>query len=483
MKISGVQRGLTLGPQRPPIKHSLAARKPPCHAPPIPPESPNMRPKSTDISATDALPRVVRGQGSYLYDATGKQYIDGSGGPAVYCLGHANAEVNAAIIAQLNQIAHGYRYNFTTDALEELTDILYQRLGGGLKEIVFVTGGSEAVESCLKIALQYQTAIGQSKRRRFVSRERSWHGNTLGALGVSGFLERTLAFEGAFIPSIKVSPANTYRPPQGATPETTAATLAAELEATILKENPETIAAFIFEPVVGAAGGCVPAPDGYAQAVRDICTRHGILMIADEVMCGSGRCGPWRALERDGVEPDIMAIAKGLAGGYQPLGAAICTTEILDAMGGTFQTGHTFTGHSAACAAGVAVQRIVERDQLIPRVMANEARLKHWLSDALYGIDAIGDIRGRGHFIAIELVQNPATKTPFDPQLKLFHHIRAQGMENGLICYPVGGNVDGLAGDIVILAPPYNATNAELTEIVDKTALSIRQVLTNSGLL
>ncbi len=438
-----------------------------------------------NISTTTDLPKVVRGNGSYLYDATGKQYIDGSGGPAVYCLGHANAEVNAAVSAQMDRIAHGYRYNFTTDALEELTDILRDRLGGTLREMVFVSSGSEAVESCLKIALQYQTAIGRKSRRRFISRQRSWHGNTLGALGVSDFAERTAAFEGAFIPSIKVSAANTYRPIPGATSDTAGAACAAELEAAILHHGADTISAFIFEPVVGAAGGCVPAPEGYARAVRDICTHHGILMIADEVMCGAARCGPWRALERDGVEPDIMAIAKGLAGGYQPLGAAICTTKVyqaLHAAHGAFQTGHTFTGHTAACAAGAAVQKIVARDALVQRVMANEPRLKGWLADALGDVSAIGDIRGRGHFIALELVADRETKAPFDPSLRLFMKIRAAGMENGLICYPVGGNVDGVSGDIVILAPPYTASDAELQEIVEKTALSIRQVLANEGL-
>lgn len=441
--------------------------------------------QSTSLKDTNALPKVVRGKGSYLWDTTGKQYIDGSGGPAVYCIGHGNDEVNAAVAAQMQSIAHGYRYNFTTDALEELTEIVRARCGGTLREMVFVTGGSEAVESCLKIALQYQTAIGQKSRRKFISRQRSWHGNTLGALGLSGFAERTLAYEGAFIPSVKVSPANAYRPLPGASAETAGAACAAELEAAILREGPETVAGFVFEPVVGAAGGCVPAPPGYARAVREICSRYGVLMISDEVMSGAGRCGTWRALERDGVEPDIMSIAKGLAGGYLPLGAAVCTTAVWEAIraaDGAFGTGHTFTGHTACCAAGVAVQRIVEREGLVARVAANEARLKGWLADALSGVDALGDIRGRGHFIALELVAYRETKQPFEKERKLFMKIRAQGMENGLICYPVGGNVDGHSGDIVILAPPYNCTDDELTEIVDKTARSVRQVLAAEGL-
>ena len=440
---------------------------------------------AANLKDTNALPKVVRAKGSYLWDADGKQYIDGSGGPAVYCLGHANAEVNRAICDQLDLLAHGYRYNFTTDALEQLTEIIRARCGGTLREMVYVTGGSEAVESCLKIALQYQTAIGQKSRRKFISRQRSWHGNTLGALGLSGFAERTLAYEGAFIPSVKISSANAYRPIAGATAETAGAACAAELEAAILREGPETVAGFVFEPVVGAAGGCVPAPEGYAKAVREICTRYGVLMISDEVMSGAGRCGTWRALEHDGVEPDIMSVAKGLAAGYQPLGAAICTTAVWDAIravDGAFGTGHTFTGHTAACAAGVAVQKIVEREGLVAKVAANGPRLKTWLADAFKSVDAVGDIRGRGHFIALELVADRFSKQPFDKERKLYMKIRAQAMANGLVCYPVGGNVDGFSGDIVILAPPYNCTDDELTEIVDKTARSVRQVLADEKL-
>jgi adenosylmethionine-8-amino-7-oxononanoate aminotransferase len=438
-----------------------------------------------NIHSTGAQPKAVSGKGCYVRDADGKTYIDGSGGPAVYCLGHANEEVNEAIKRQLDQIAHGYRYNFTTDALEELTAIVQSRCGGALQHMVFVTGGSEAVESCLKIALQYQTALGQQSRRRFIARERSWHGNTLGALGVSGFSERRLAFEGAYIDAVRLSPANVYRPIAGATAETAGEACAKELEDAIVKHGAHTIAAFIFEPVVGAAGGCVPAPPGYAKRVREICDRHGVLMIADEVMSGVGRCGIWRALAHDGVEPDLMSIAKGLAGGYLPLGAAIYSdrvAEVINAVHGAVQTGHTFTGHTACCAAGVAVQNIMLRDGLVERVAGNEAKIKAMLAEASHGLDAVGDIRGRGHFIAMELVADLASKKPFPGELKLFMKIRQQALANGLICYPVGGNVDGVNGDIVILAPPYNATDAELVEIVEKTACSVKEVLSAEGL-
>jgi adenosylmethionine-8-amino-7-oxononanoate aminotransferase len=436
----------------------------------------------TSIHATDDMPKIATGRGSYVYDTDGKQYIDGSGGPAVYCIGHGNVEVNDAIKAQLDNIAHGYRYNFTSDALEELSDIIRGRCGGTLNHMVYVTGGSEAVESCLKLALQYHAARGDMSRRKFIARERSWHGNTLGALSVSGFLERKAAFEGSLLDVIRLSPTNSYRPMQGATAETIAEVSAKELESAILKAGAKNIAAFIFEPVVGAAGGCVPAPTGYAKRVREICDRHGILMISDEVMCGAGRTGTWRALEKDGVEPDIMSVAKGLAAGYLPLGAAIYTDKVSAAFAHMPQTGHTFTGHTACCAAGVAVQKIVAREKLVEHVAANETKLKSMMAEPLIGVEAVGDIRGRGYFIAAELVADRKTKRPFAADIKLFLHIRQQAMANGLICYPVGGNADGVNGDVVILAPPYNATDAELTEITDKLGKSIKQVLARLGL-
>jgi adenosylmethionine-8-amino-7-oxononanoate aminotransferase len=436
-------------------------------------------PKS--IHSTAGLPKVAWAKGSYVYDADGKQYIDGSGGPAVYCLGHSNPEVNAAVKDQLDRIAHGYRYNFTSDALEQLTEIVTGRCGGTLNHVLYVTGGSEAVENCLKIALNYHYALGDRTRKRFIARERSWHGATLGALSVSGFLERKLPYEGSLLDVSHLSPANQYRPVAGATAETAGEACARELEDEIVRIGPENVSAFIFEPVVGAAGGCVPAPPGYARRVREICDRYGVLMIADEVMCGSGRTGTWRALEQDGVEPDIMSVAKGLAAGYLPLGAAIYTDKVSAAFG-TPNTGHTFTGHTACCAAGVAVQKIVAREKLVERVHAMEGQLRSMLVEATSGIDAVGDIRGRGFFQAIELVADRKTKKPFEGSRKLFMKIRAQAFDNGLICYPVGGNVDGVNGDIVILAPPYNVSEAELTEIVDKTATSIRQVLVAEGL-
>lgn len=437
------------------------------------------------IHSTGDLPKVAWAKGSYVHDVDGKQYIDGSGGPAVYCIGHSNEEVNDAIKDQLDRIAHGYRYNFSSDAMEELTEIIRRRCGGTMNNMIYVTGGSEAVESCLKLALQYHAARGEMSRRRFIARERSWHGNTLGALSVSGFLERKRAFEGSLLDVSRLSPVNAYRPIAGSTPETVGEAGARELEDEILRVGPENVCAFIFEPVVGAAGGCVPAPKGYAKRVREICDKYGVIMISDEVMCGAGRTGTWRALEQDGVEPDIMSVAKGLAAGYLPLGAAIYNDKVADAIHGTHgapMTGHTFTAHTACCAAGVAVQKIVERDRLVERVHQMEGALRDTLAEATRDIEAVGDIRGRGFFQALELVADRKTKAPFPAERKLFMKIRQKAFDNGLICYPVGGNVDGVNGDVIIIAPPYNVTATELDEIAEKTAASVRQVLKAEGL-
>ena len=419
--------------------------------------------------AIDLLPKVAWGKGMYIYDTDGKRYLDGSGGPATFCLGHGNEEVNAAIKEQLDRIAFGYRHHFRSDAAEELQDIITERGGGNLKHCIFTTGGSESTESCLKLALQYHAARGDMSRRRFISRQRSWHGNTLGALSVSGFLARQEPYFGSLLEVSHLSPVNTYRPPEGVAPEDVAEYCANELEDEILRLGADKVAAFIFEPVVGAAGGAVPAPDGYAKRIREICDRHGVLMISDEVMCGVGRCGTWRALEHDGVEPDIMAIAKGLGGGYLPLGAAVYTDKVAEPINrvhGMPITGHTFTAHTTACAAGVAVQKIMIRDGLVDRVAEEGQYLRDQLESALGQNPHVGNIRGRGFFQGIELVEDRETKEPFAPEHKMFFRVMQESVEGGLICYPTGGNVDGVKGDQIIIAPAYNATRDELDEIV-----------------
>jgi adenosylmethionine-8-amino-7-oxononanoate aminotransferase len=439
---------------------------------------------STEIHVSgfgiEKLPRLVRGKGSYLFDATGKRYLDGSGGPAVFSLGHAHPEVNAAITEQLSSFAHGYRYTFTSDPLEQLSQVVKERCGGHFKDVIFCGSGSEATEGALKTALQYFAARGMMLKRRFIGRRRSWHGNTLGALSVSDFAARRQPFEGSLLDVAFVSAANGYRLPPGVTLGELPQYLANELDRMICEFGPETVAAFIFEPIVGAAAGVVPAPENYCRAIREVCRKHDVLMIADEVMCGAGRTGIWRALEYDNVVPDIMCIAKGLAGGYVPLGATLISPQvaapILD-QDGAYQTGHTFTGHTAACAAGLAVQGVITRDNLMERVRTRGSQLKAEIQDALAGFHEVGDVRGRGFFIGIELVHDRLTKAPFPSDRGLSFDVGARCFEDGLICYPCSGNVDGKNGDTIIIAPPYNATDSELEELVTKLARGIKGAL------
>jgi adenosylmethionine-8-amino-7-oxononanoate aminotransferase len=426
------------------------------------------------------LPRIARGEGSYLYDTEGRRYLDGSGGPAAFSIGHGNREVNAAIAAQLDKVACGYRYLFTSEPLEELTRMLLRLCGADFGHIVYSGSGSEAVESALKVALQYWDARGAPKKRRFIARERSYHGNTLGALSVSGFLERRRPFEGSLLEVSFVSAANAYRPLRGLTGAALTAALAEELDARIREMGAQNVAAFIFEPVVGAAGGAVPAPPGYAQAVRAVCERHEVLAIADEVMSGAGRCGTWRALEHDGTVPDIMAIGKGLAGGYIPLAATLLRREIgetIVSQQGAILTGHTYSGHTTACAAGLAVQRIIERDSLVARVGVRGEVLRSELRDALQRFEEVGDVRGRGYLNGIEFVRDRTTREPFPAQRALSQSVARRAFEAGLIVYPCAGNVGGVSGDTIIVAPPFNASEAELSELIEKLTGAVERTL------
>lgn len=426
------------------------------------------------------LPRIVRGEGSYVYDADGRRYLDGSGGPAAFSIGHGNREVNAAIAAQLAQVACGYRYLFTSTSLEELTSLLLRKCGPAFAHVVYSCSGSEAMESAMKVALQYWEARGQPAKKRFIARERSYHGNTLGALSLSGFRERRRPFEGSLLDVSFVSAANVYRPLRDLPASELAAALAEELDARIMQLGPERVAAFVFEPVVGAAGGAVPPPEGYAGAIRAVCDRHDVLLIADEVMCGAGRCGTWRALEHDGIVPDIMAVGKGLAGGYIPLAATIVRQELGDTIlseHGAILTGHTYSGHTAACAAALAVQRIIERESLVSRVRSRGEGLHRELRQALEGFEEVGDVRGRGFLIGIEFVGDRISREPFPAERALSHAIGREALADGLICYPCAGNVGGVKGDTIIVAPPYNASESELAELIERFTRAVARSL------
>ncbi len=407
-----------------------------------------------------SYPTAVAGQGMYIRDSDGRRYIDASGGAAVSTLGHGHPAVIAAIKAQLDQIAYAHTAFFTSEPAERLADRLVERAPKGLDHVYFVSGGSEANETALKLARQYFYETGEPQRVNFIARRQSYHGNTLGALSVSGSPKRRLPYDGILAKNVtRIAPCYAYRHQRDDESEAEyGARAAAELEAAILAAGPETVAAFICETVVGAAMGAVPPVAGYLKAIRAICDRYGVLMILDEVMCGMGRTGTLFACEQDGVAPDLLTAAKGLSAGYLPLGATLASERIYQAIAagsGAFTHGFTFIGHPTACAAGLAVQEVIEEDNLLARVREQGAALARDLKGRFGDHPHVGDVRGRGLFIGVELVADRQSKAPFDPAVKLNARIKAEAMARGLICYPAGGTVDGWRGDHILVAPPF----------------------------
>jgi len=420
---------------------------------------------------------AVRGQGVWVYDSAGRSYLDGSGGAAVSCLGHNHPDIQAAMHAQIDALAYAHTSFFTTEVAERLAERLVADAPPGISHAYFVSGGSEAVEAALKMARQYFVEIGQPERRHIVARRQSYHGNTLGALAVGGNAWRRAQFAPLLIEVEHVSPCYAYRDQrEGESPEQYGERLAQELEQTFERLGPGTVMAFVAEPVVGATAGAVTAVPGYFRRIREVCDRHGVLLIADEVMCGMGRTGTLYAVEQEGVTPDLITIAKGLGGGYQPIGAVMVQQRIVDAMqqgSGFFQHGHTYLGHAIACAASLAVQEVIRRDGLLARVQAQGAGLRQRLESALGAHPHVGDIRGRGLFMGIELVQDRASKQTFDPALSLHARIKREAMERGLMVYPMGGTIDGRHGDHVLLAPPFIISDDELDQLTERLSGAI----------
>jgi adenosylmethionine-8-amino-7-oxononanoate aminotransferase len=416
------------------------------------------------------FPVAVRGEGLFLYDSTGKRYLDASGGAAVSCLGHGHPAVREAIKQQVDRLGYAHTGYFTNEPQEALADELIAHAPPGLTRAFFVTGGSEATEAALKLARQYHVECGRPQRTRFISRKFSYHGNTLGALAVSGHTARRSTYLPMLQKVMQISPCFPYRGRRANETEATyGERVANELEAAILQEGAETIAAFIAEPVVGATLGAVPAASGYFKCIRQICDRHGVLLILDEVMCGMGRTGTLHACEQEGVAPDLLLLAKGLGAGYQPIGAMLVAEKIYEAIAkgsGAFNHGHTYMGHAVGCAAALAVQEVIRQDDLLSNVQRQGRTLQNLLHERFQGHPHIGDIRGRGLLLAIELVEDRATKQPFAAGLKLHSRIKQQAMAQGLICYPGGGTVDGESGDHVLIAPPFNVAHSQLEQIV-----------------
>jgi adenosylmethionine-8-amino-7-oxononanoate aminotransferase len=425
--------------------------------------------------------RAVGAEGIHFTDAEGRRYIDASGGAAVSCLGHAHPDVLAALHAQLDKLAYAHTGFFTTDVAEALADTLITGAPEGLSHVYLVSGGSEAVEAALKMARQYFTETGQPQRRHIIARRQSYHGNTLGALAAGGNEWRRAQFKPLLMQAHHIAPCFAYRDQHtGETDAAYATRAAAELEAKILELGPDTVAAFIAEPVVGATAGAVPAVADYFKQIRAICDRYGVLLILDEVMCGMGRTGYRYACDYDGIAPDLLTIAKGLGGGFQPIGATLLSKKLYEAFAqgsGFFQHGHTYMGHPMAAAAGLAVQQVIARDNLLENVQAMGAVLRAQLHSHFGQHPHIGDIRGRGLFQAIELVADRDTKAPFDPARKLHARIKAEAMARGLMVYPMGGTIDGVQGDHVLLAPPFIVRETDLAEITGRLAEAVDAAL------
>lgn len=422
-------------------------------------------------------PVAVSASGIRIRDQAGREFIDASGGAAVSCLGHAHPDVLAAMHAQIDSMVYAHTSFFTTQVAEQLAAQLIASAPAGMSHAYLLSGGSEAMEAALKMARQYFVEIGQPRRTHFIARRQSYHGNTLGALAVGGNEWRREPFAPILVPATHVSPCYAYRDMQpGETPESYGARLAAELEAAIIEYGSDRVIAFVAETVGGATAGVLTPVPGYFKAVREVCDRHGVLLILDEVMCGMGRTGTLYACEQEGVVPDLLAIAKGLGGGYQPVGAVLAHNRIVRAMSegsGFFQHGHTYLGHPVACAAALAVQNIIQRDGLLQKVRNDGPVFAALLTEALGAHPNVGDIRGRGFFWGIELVADRATKTPFDPALKLHARIKNEATARGLLVYPGGGTADGKQGDHVLLAPPYITCRADLQEIATRLAAAI----------
>ncbi len=417
-------------------------------------------------------PVAVSAQGILVRDSQGKTYMDASGGAAVSSLGHGHQDVLTAMHRQIDRNAYAHTAFFTTDVAEELAERLVAGAPEGMASVYFVSGGSEAMETAMKLARQYVIEAGQPQRTVFISRRQSYHGNTLGALAVSGNEWRRKHFAPLLIDVPRVAPCYEYRDrADDQSVEAYTAMLLRELDEKINEVGPDKVIGFVAEPVVGATGGAIPPTPGYFLGVRALCDRYGILFIADEVMCGMGRTGTMYAIEQDGVAPDLITIAKGLGAGYQPIGAVIAQRRLVEQLrfgSGAFQHGHTYIGHPVAAAAALAVQKVIERDDLLAVVRQRGTAFKRMLTQAFGNHEHVGDIRGRGLLLGIELVRDRASKTPFDPGRKLHAAIKTEAMARGLMVYPMGGTIDGLNGDHVLLAPPFIATEADLLEIVSR---------------
>lgn len=429
------------------------------------------------------MPTVTSGQGVYLIDESGKQYLDGSGGAAVSCLGHGHPAVIDAIKSQLDKVAFAHTSFFTNGPAEELAEYLCTRAPEGFGRVVFAAGGTETVEAALKIARQIHMENGETGRSHIIARRQSYHGASLATMSVGYHVQRRKTYAPMLLNDMvsHISPAYAYRHQRSdESGEDYGLRTAGELEEEILKVGAGKVCAFVAETVVGATIGAVAPPPGYFSEIRRICDKHGVLLILDEVMSGMGRTGTLFACEQDDVIPDLITVAKGLGAGYQPIGATLVATKHADAIvsgSGLLEHGHTYMAHAAACAGSLAVQKVIENENLLPQVRARGASLMNILNEKLGQHTHVGDIRGRGLFIGVELVADRESKKTFSPDLGIAGKLKSAAFENGLIVYPSGGTADGTSGDHVLIAPPFIISENQLDELATKFARSLEDVM------
>jgi adenosylmethionine-8-amino-7-oxononanoate aminotransferase len=420
------------------------------------------------------LPVAARAEGASIWDAQGKRYLDAAGGAIVVGIGHGDRTVIEAMAEQASRVAFAHGTQFTSEALESYADELAPLLPMGEPHIYPVSGGSEAIETALKLARAYHLATGQSARHKVIARHGSYHGNTLGALDASGRDTLRRPYEPWLGRAIHVPPAYEYRCPSPGHPQGCGAWHASRLDETILREGPETVACFVAEPVVGATLGAAVPTDDYWPAIAKVCRTHGVLLVADEVMTGFGRTGSWFGCDHWDVRPDILVAAKGASSGYWPLGLTVASGDVYQAVSARgFVHGFTFSHSGVGAAVGRAVLRRLRDDDLVEASRVKGERLLKELSAALTDDPHVGDVRGLGLIIGLELVEDRATKRPFDRASQFTERVLAAARDLGLLLYPSTGCADGTNGDLVMLGPPFVISDDELTEAVEKTTAAI----------
>ena len=443
-----------------------------------------MKPESHLFYQTRARrPVLAEAHGVYMWDVDGRRYLDGSSGAMVSNIGHSNPRVLDAMRRQMEKSTFGYRLHFETEASEQLATRVASLSPEGMEKVFFVSGGSEAVESAIKLARQYAVTVGQGSRWKVISRDPSYHGSTLGALALTGYAPLSDPFLPMMQAMPKIPAPRAYLDGLAMDDPATGAHYAAILEARILEEGPDTVLAYIQEPIGGASTGALVPPAGYMQAVREICDRYGVLLIHDEVMSGGGRTGKFMGAEHFGVEPDIIAISKGFGAGYAPLGAMIARDRLIDPVldAGGFLHGHTYAGNPQACAAGLAVLEEIETGGLMQNAASIGALLKARLENLMQRFSFIGDVRGEGLLLAFELVSDRETMQPLPKALNAHHELVELAYAEGLIIYSRRTR-GGIEGDHFLVCPPMIITEGQVDELIDMLTTALDRFAANAGL-